>query len=434
MKRISFAALVVLGLSIAAATGFTLAKLLPELPGGTENDAHEAAENEPHTDEKETHPEEEGHDHEQTSDSGPGSENAEERGGEVVLTPSQIALAGIAVAPVTVSTVDVTLDATGEGMVNQDRLVEVVPFVPGIAREVRVLLGMQVKKGDVVAVIDSRELADAKSAWVVARERTKLSQTKFERDDRLRKKKIVPEQEYLDTRAAMTEARIEQRAAEQKLRALGLTEDDLRALAAQPDQSLTRYEVVAPMDGTVIAKHVTTGESVDISTPIYQIADLSTVWIIASIYEKDFARVKPGQRTAVSTRAFPGRTFEGRLTWISDTIDERTRTLKVRIEVENPERLLRPGMFFTTMISVDRRDGVLTVPAAAVRRLKGETVVFIDEGQGQFERRDVETGAKSEALVEIVRGVKQGERVVSAGSFILKSELEKGGFEAGHGH
>lgn len=428
MTRKSIAVLVALGLFAATASGYTVAKLSPEQPSGPENAAHDDAENGLRADAG-------GHDHEESRSGSTRSEPAEEHGaGEIRLTPDQIALAEIKAVPVTTDAIDITLSVTGEVTANQDRLVEVVPLVPGIVRDVRALLGTRVKKGDVMAVIDSRELADAKSAWVAARERTKLAQAKFERDERLWKKKIVSEQDYLDARTALAEARIEQRAAEHKLRALGLTGNDLRALADHSDQSFTHFEVTAPMDGTVIAKHVTVGESVDASRPVYRLADLSTVWVIASVYEKDFSRIRKGQHAVVSARAYPGRTFDGLLTWVSDTIDERTRTLKVRIEVDNAERQLKPGMFITAGIAVDRRDGVVTVPADAIRRGKGEEVVFIAEGDGRFEWREVRTGARTGDRVEIVRGVKPGERVVTEGSLILKSELEKGGFEAGHGH
>lgn len=167
---------------------------------------------------------------------------------------------------------------------------------------------------------------------------------------------------------------------------------------------------------------------------MYRIADLRTVWVIASVYEKDIARVGKGQAASVTTKAYPDRKFRGRVTWVADTVDERTRTLKVRIEVDNGDRKLKPGMFIRADVVFGGRDKILMIPATAVRRQGGETIVFIDEGGGRFERRDVALGVGSNGVVEVRSGLKPGERVVAAGSFTLKSELEKEGFGGGHGH
>ncbi len=363
-------------------------------------------------------------------------EGEEEEGhdSELRLTDKQIALAGIRTVTVAKGQLQQTVDLAGEVQVNIDRVVQVVPRVQGVVAAVRAHLGDHVEKGAVLAVVESREFADAVSAYVAARERAKLATIKFEREGRLFKKKISSEQEYLDAEIALTEARIAERTAAQKLLALGLSDADLESIAARKGRSLTRYEVVAPLSGTVIEKHVSAGGSVDPSDKIYRIADLKTLWVIASVYEKDIARIKLGQKATVRTRAFRDRTFAGRITWIADVIDETTRTLKVRIAVDNSSGLLKPGMFVRASVVVEVREGVLTVPVSAVRRQGGETIVFVAEEGGRFERREVVLGGRSGEAVEVVSGLEPGQKVVSAGSFILKSELEKEGFGGGHGH
>lgn len=428
MTRKFFALALVLAISVAAAAGYSLAKLPSPMFGTATTEPH-ATQDDHKNEAADSHrQEEERHDESKVEREG------EHGGSELRLTPNQISVAEIESIQVATEDIAVFLSVTGEVTANQDRVAEVVPLVSGTVREVRALLGTQVKQNEIIAVVDSRELADAKSAWVAAGERTQLAKSKFERDERLWSKRIVSEQEYLDGRTALAEARIEQRAAEHKLKALGFTETSLRSLAENPGQSFTRYELPAPIAGTVIAKQVTTGESVDPSRPIYRLADLSSIWVIANIYEKDFARIRKGQHALISSRAYPNRKFEGRVTWVSDTVDESTRTLKVRIEVDNMSRMLKPGMFITAEVAVDYRDRATTVPAAAIQRGNGEEVVFVAEADGRFERREVQTGVRSGNRIEIVSGLKPGERVVSSGSFILKSEIEKGGFEAGHGH
>ena len=374
------------------------------------------------------------HGDKETGHAGEGDGHKDKSASEIRLTPDQIKLAGIEVITVSLGQIVLPVDLAGEVTINQDRVVEVVPKVPGVVGSVHSYLGDRIEKGAVMSVIDSREFADAKSIFVAARERAKLATIKYEREDRLWKKQISSEQEYLDAEIAKFEAKIAERTAAQKLLALGVSSDDLKKIADRPDQSLTRYEIVAPMSGTVIEKHITSGASVDEKEMIYRVADLQALWVIASVYEKDMARIQRGQPATITTKAYPDRKFEGQITWISSTIDEKTRTLKVRIEVDNSQGLLKPGMFVRASVVVDVKDNVLTVPISSVRRQGGETIVFIEEGAGRFERRDVKLGAQSDQSVEILGGLKPGQRVVSAGSFLLKSELEKEGFEAGHGH
>jgi membrane fusion protein, heavy metal efflux system len=383
-----------------------------------------------HGGEKDEHGEQGGH-HEQE---GQKDENEERGGSEIRLTDAQVKLAGIKSVEAILNRVDLTVRLTGEVRVNETLTVHVTPRVPGFVRSVRSFLGDNVEKGSVMAILDSRELADAKSAYIASRERTKLSQTRFERKEKLWNKRILSKQAYLDSQSALAETRIAERAAAQKLRALGISTVNGKNRRGGPNNSLTRFEVVAPLSGTIIEKHVTTGESVDEKEAIFLIADLRTVWVIASVNEKDIARVEKGQSASVTTNAYPKKTFKGQITWIADTLDERTRTLKIRIKLDNPLRLLKPGMFVRADVSVGVNDGVLTVPSAAVRRQGGETIVFVDEGGGRFERRDVALGVRSGGVVEVRKGLKPGERVVAAGSFTLKSELEKEGFGGGHGH
>ena len=428
MNRTSTILLVGSSILLAVGAGYTLAKLPTDMRALANADAHDSPN-------EHTAPQADGHEHEDGAQAEPKHKSHEEDGdNELSLTPGQIKLAEIETVQVATEDMAVMLTVTGEVTANQDRLADVVPLISGTAQQVNALLGTQVKQGEIMAVIDSRELADAKSAWIAARERTLLVESKHERDQRLWSKRIISEQEFLDSRTALAEARIGQRSAEHKLRALGYSAKSLPALAKESGISFTRYDIRAPIDGTVIGKHVTTGEFVDLSQPIYRVADLSTMWIIASVYEKDYARVRKDQVAKITSHAYPDQMFEGRVTWISDTIDEETRTLKVRIEVDNRHRNLRPGMFITAELAVDYRRGAITVPISALQRGKGEDVVFVAEAAGRFDRREVRTGIKSGDRVEILSGLKSDERVVSTGSFILRSEMEKGGFEAGHGH
>lgn len=366
-----------------------------------------------------------------SSGTGNNDKHEDDEGAIVRLTETQIKVAGIETVETTAGEIGQTVQLTGEVRVNEDRVVQVVPIVPGVVQSVSALLGDIVSAGAVMAVLDSRELADAKSTYFGSRERTSLAQTKSNSEENLWRKRISSEQEYLNAKSALAEAQIEQRGAAQKLRALGVSPD---ALKDDSGTALTRFEVTAPLDGTVIEKNVTAGASINTGQQIYRIADLRTVWVIASVYEKNIAQIAKGQAASIRTGAYPEREFQGRVSWIADILDEQSRTLKVRIEVDNEHRLLKPGMFVQAAVTVETKSGVLTIPTAAIRRQGGETIVFVDEGGGRFERREVSLGVQSNGATEIQNGLKLGERVVFAGSFILKSEFEKEGFGGGHGH
>jgi cobalt-zinc-cadmium efflux system membrane fusion protein len=243
--------------------------------------------------------------------------------------------------------------------------------------------------------------------------------------------------DLLEKKRAMELAELTLEAMERDLHLLGLGSGEIHKLTngEKSHGSLAYYTVQAPFDGTVIEKHIAKGELVTEDSEIFLISNLNTVWIIASVYEKDIPRISKGQNATVKVKSYPDKSFEGKVAWISDKIDEETRTLKVRIEVDNKSRLLKPGMFAEIGLGVEKKRGVLVIPASALQSQKGKTIVFIREDKTTFESRQVTTGARSMSEVEITSGLKEGDRVVVEGGFLLKSESEKAGFEEGHsGH
>lgn len=362
-----------------------------------------------------------------------GHEGEEAHGAEISLTPEQIAQLQPQTAPVTLADIDVELPLTAEVSLNEEALAHIYPRVPGIVVRIVKTLGDTVRKGDVLAIIESRDLADAQADYLVARETAALAEANYSREEGLWREKITSEREYLDAKRAFAEGGIKLRSAEQKLHALGLSDTDVESIAQHPRESASRYPITAPLTGSIIKKHVTPGELVG-ADELYTIADLDVVWLLTSVHEKDLARVKQGQAATVVTQAYPDRPFPGRLTWIAATIDEQTRTLTVRVEVDNKERVLRPGMFARVLLAAETKKGVLTIPETAVLTERGETFVFVEESAGRYQRREIRPGIRASGALEVLDGLKEGEKVVTAGSFILKSELGKAGFEAGHGH
>lgn len=375
------------------------------------------------------------HEHEEKKEGDDHASHGEENGeGRIRLTEAQIKLADIVSAPVQSGSIATELRLNGEVTLNRDRVAAIVPRVPGVIQEVRAHLGQEVEANQVLAVIQSRELADHVADFLAARERLALAQSQFEREETLYKKKIAPEQEYLEVRQTLLEARIAQRTAVQKLRALGMSSEDLQALTDRPNETLTRHFLTAPFAGTIIEKQATQGEQGSDENPLFRIAQLDNIWVMASVYPKDIGSIAVGQSSVVTVQAHPSRSFPGKVTLVGAVIDQQTRTLPIRVELDNPGRLLKAGMFAQVKVAVASTERGLVVPISAIQMQKGEAIVFVDKGNGEYERREIVAGAKSSEAVEIVKGLKEGERVVTRGTFTLRSELEKSGFEAGHGH
>jgi hypothetical protein len=183
--------------------------------------------------------------------------------------------------------------------------------------------------------------------------------------------------------------------------------------------------VDAPMSGFVIEKNVVQGQMVDAGMKLYRIADLGIVWVIAQVYEQDLAYVRLGQEAIVKVASLPDREFRGRVTFIYPTVDEKTRTAKVRLEFENPGYFLKPGMFVSAVIHAQLEDSAVLVPEEAVLRSGAKNTVFVALAGGKFEGRDVTLGVEAEnSMIEVTRGLSAGERVVTSGQFLLDSESQ----------
>jgi RND family efflux transporter MFP subunit len=188
---------------------------------------------------------------------------------------------------------------------------------------------------------------------------------------------------------------------------------------------LQTLSVTAPISGFVIEKNAVAGQMVDAGIKLYRIADLGIVWVLAQIYEQDLAFVQLGQEAVVKVASMPDREFRGRVTFIYPTVDEKTRTAKVRLEFENPGYFLKPGMFATAQIQAELESAAVLVPDAAVLRSGSHNTVFVALAGGKFAAREVTLGVESENdLIQVTSGLSAGERVVTSGQFLLDSESQ----------
>ncbi len=383
-------------------------------------------------DEKDGHSEAE-HAKEEGKEKHDDEKGEEEHGEEIVrLSDPELKEFGIILHTAQGGALNQYIELPGEIVLNGDRIAHVVPRVSGIVKEVHATVGDAVKNGQLLAVLESREIADAKSLFLAAIERESLAQANFRREEQLRETKVASEKDYLDARQQLAEARIVKSSAEQQLHALGCSEEDLKTLASSEHASFTHYTITAPFSGTVIEKHMTLGENVGAAADVFTIADLSTVWVNVNIYQKDLVSVHKGQSVALEIgHGIPS--VEGEIAWVGPQVDEGTRTATARVVLNNPDGSLRPGLFVTAKITVGNRPAKILVAKSALQTFEGKIVVFVRTDKG-FEPQPVELGRQNDVVAEVLSGLAPGQTYAAKGSFTLKAQLSKGAFGDGHNH
>lgn len=354
--------------------------------------------------------------------------HAKNQAGVITLSPESQRSAEIVVDEAAVRSLQRELQAPGSIQVNQNRLAHVGPRIPGRIVEIKAGLGERVKAGATLAVIDSPELGQAQSDYLTARAKLVVAEKAFERAKTLLEGKVIGTGEFQRREGEYLSAKAEAQAAGDRLNLLGMTEDAIAALGGER-AIRSQVAITAPFGGTVIERRVTLGEVVEPAKALFTIADLSILWGIAEIPEQDLTRVKKGLPAEVSVSAYPGEKFLGRITYVSETIDPASRTVNVRVDVDNGKSKLKPEMFATFKIVTDEAERVLSLPDSAIQREGGKAIVFVAKGEGRFEKRPVELGPESQGWQVVRSGLQPGEQVVTKGAFVLKSETLKGQME-----
>jgi membrane fusion protein, heavy metal efflux system len=329
----------------------------------------------------------------------------------------------VKVAPAELAKIAGDIQVVGTVAFHEDHFAVVGPLVAGRISRLLAGVGDQVRRGQVIAEIESAEVGQARADLVAAKARYVAADANLRRESDLANKKISSERERELAHAQWATEQAGVRAATMRLRAIGLSAADIDDLE-RPDLG-GGVRIRAPLGGTVIERKVTLGQAVERATDAFKIADTSYVWVTLDLYEKDLFRVHVGQEVEMWTESRPGESFRGRVAFIVPEIDQATRTAKVRLEFPNPKGMLQAGQLVTARILADPKHEtaeVLAVPRSAVEQVEGKTVVFVQTNDG-FERRNVLTGASGGERIEIRQGLVEGERVAVEGAFLLKSEL-----------
>lgn len=438
----------------------------------------------------------------------------------IKLTKEEIKEFGIGISTAGPGKLQSYLTLTGEVVLNPDRVVHITPRVSGIVQKVFKNIGSAVKEKEVLALLESPELAQMKIEYLDQKKKMELliidlkrlktiykntrellallkkspsleelraktaekdlgpyreklissyaslvlSREMYELEMGLLKKKISSRADFLRVQNEYKKAQstyftaydnvtfeIEKEifslnkeeqlsrssllTLEQKLHILGLSEKDMENLKKdQPShrQNLGRVELKSFMNGIVIEKHLALGEFIQKENTPFLVANLDTVWVYLSIYQKDFFSIRKGQKIWLSAEESPG-VFQGEIDFVSPVVSEKTRTAQARVIIKEPKGLWKPGMFVKGRVLVKEEKVPLLIPKTALQTINGEPCVFVQTAKG-FELREVKTGRENHTHVEISSGLKKGERCVFAGASTLKFQLAKGEFESGHNH
>lgn len=350
--------------------------------------------------------------------------------GKVQLGPDQVKSAGIGINTVGPRAIQTMVELPGEVKADETRVAQVVPRLQGVITAVLKKAGDRVRRGEVMAVLNSRELARAKSEYLAAAHHVEFARVTVEREEALWKKKISAERDYLEAKRAFDEAQLTLQLAGQQLRVLDVSAAALKGLGSAPVSSLARYEIRAPLEGTVVERNVTIGESVSADAKIFTVADLSSVWVEVAVYAKDLGAVRQGQ-AAVAVSTDLGIEATGRIDFIGRLVGEETRTATARLTLQNPAGLWRPGLFVTVRLVRQESTVPLAVSSDAIQTFRDWQVVFV-KYRDWFEARPLELGRTDGKWVEVLSGLKAGEQYAAANSFAVKAEIGKLG--ATHDH
>jgi cobalt-zinc-cadmium efflux system membrane fusion protein len=361
--------------------------------------------------------------------------------GMVEIDPSAQLNVGIKVVEVTSKVLPAELVVTGAVTPVESRVAHVRPLARGVIERIDVSLGARVSKGQTLLTYDNIQAGELTGEYLVERASLRQATSDFDvkqraldRAEALITIEAVSQQdlelrraEVRNAQAAIASAKARIARIEEQLHRFGLSDADLARLTPEEGQAghRTASHIVlrAPLDGVVTKFDVASGEIVEPERELFTIADLSTVWVLADVYEKDLAKLPHTGAVEVRTDAYPDRVFRGQLTYVSDVIDPKTRTAKVRCVVANADDALKLDMFATVSIPTTERRQSLVVPVAAVQQIDNQSVIFVRRSESRFERKVVTLGQTAGGIAEVLDGVTAGDEIVGDGSFYLKTAL-----------
>ena len=347
----------------------------------------------------------------------------------VRLSLDEVTRSGVTVEPVERTAFRTYRTFPGVVRPNEHALANITTLVRGRVAEVHADLGQMVKSHQLLAVLHSSDLGLAQSAYLKAKARRHVAEQAYERAKFLFQEKVIGLAEEQRREGEMIGIRAEAQEAREGLRLLGMGDKEIGTLE-RTQKIRSHVPIVAPFAGRVIVRDLTKGEVVETTHKLFVVADLSMVWVLGNVSEKDISYMQraaavPNQPVEVFVPAYPDEVFQGTVSYVGDVLDTATRTMQVRLILDNSKGYLKPEMFATIRVSSEPASGVLVVPESAVQHDRDRSFVFVQNEPGTFEARTIKLGEKNGTVAEILEGLQEGEVVVKEGGFTLKSELLK---------
>ena len=306
--------------------------------------------------------------------------------------------------------------ATGKVAFNEDVTSRVGSPVSGRVLELKVQVGDMVKKGQPLLTIASPDVESARADALQAEADFEVAERALDRAKRLLTEQAIAQKELQSAQDDEVRARTNLTRARARLAVLGVSEKDFGA----------HYVLRSPIDGTVVSRDILPGQEVrsDQGTPLLTVADLRTLWVEASVYERDISRVQAGDSAEVWVPAYPAQVWTGTVKHVGEVVDPQTRTVKVLIAVPNPDGRLKPEMFAHVKLSARQGTPVLSIPAAAVLSDGEHDRVIVADAHGNFRDREVQIGPEHGGRVQVLGGLAAGEKIVVEGALFVQNELD----------
>jgi cobalt-zinc-cadmium efflux system membrane fusion protein len=352
---------------------------------------------------------------------------------------------GIMAGSPTFQSISSQVTLPGSLSLNSNKTAHITSFVHGQISALSADLGQKVRQIQILVTINSPVFGKAQADFLQTRAALNLSQQEYERAKMLREEKAIEEREYLRRKAEYEKLSTEYGALGSALHSYGITHEQIDELIAKCDAledqdykceiADPNLPIRSPISGTVIFRDAIIGAHIEPEKILFTVSDLSTLWAILDAYEKDIPYISKESRVHISSPLYPGKKFPGKITYISETIDEKLRTVKIRAEVPNSEGLLKPNMYIQGILENQAKNkDLLTVPEEAIQNMDGKKIVFVMESRDVFVPRDVQIGNKIGDRRIITEGLKPGDYLVLKGAFTIKAELTKGTLTHQHVH